>query len=205
MPRWFWWILGVWIAAVIGGALNSAFAAPAHRYQRFLTAEVHRVWGLDGPVALAAAQIDQESKWNPRVCSPYACGLSQFTPSTAEWMGREYPGELGLVDRFNPDWAIRALVLYDWHLREWVTWAESECERWAFTLSAYNGGQKYLIRERLRCAESETCDTSRWFGNVAWHRVRGKGPYRENRAYVRKIMLELQPGYADWGPQVTCQ
>lgn len=178
---------------------ETANAGP-DQYRRFLTAEVHRVWGLNGPVALAAAQITQESGWNPKACSRYACGLTQFTPSTAEWIGRLYPSELGAVDVFNPEWAIRALVRYNWHLREWVTWAPDECERWAFTLSAYNGGQKYLQRERLLCSRG-ACDSARWFENVAAVRSRGTQPFRENRSYVTKIMA-LQAGYEDWGPGV---
>ena len=53
-------------------------------YKRQLIREVHYRFGLDGPTAVMAAQIQQESGWRPGICSPFACGLTQFTPGTAD-------------------------------------------------------------------------------------------------------------------------
>ncbi|WIX34943.1 transglycosylase SLT domain-containing protein [Salinicola sp. JS01] len=58
--------------------------AAAERYQRELTRVVQQTWGLDGNVAVHAAQIQQESGWRPDVDSHAgAQGLAQFMPSTS--------------------------------------------------------------------------------------------------------------------------
>lgn len=149
-----------------------------------------------------AAQIHQESAWRPEVCSPYACGLTQFTPATAEWIGELYGIELGPTDRFDPRWAIRAMVRYDRHLWERIS-AATECDRWAMVLSSYNGGFGYLRRD-IHLAASKGMDTSRWFGNVELHSTRARWAFEENRAYPRRILLTHQPRYELWGRPVKC-
>lgn len=173
----------------------------ARHYQRDLVRNARAVWGLDAPIATFAAQIHQESGWRPDVSSKYAHGLAQFTPATADWIGGAY-SDVGAADPFNPSWALRALVRYDKHLYDRNTGA-SECDRWAFTLSAYNGGQGWVVRDR-KLAAAAGADPQRWWGHVERYSGRAKWAITENRGYPRRILLVLQPRYAAWGPAIDC-
>lgn len=173
----------------------------AEVYRRDLIRNARAVWGLGAPVAVFGAQVHQESAWNPTARSKYADGLAQFTPATAEWIAGVY-GELAGADPFNPAWALRALVRYDRFLYERVSGA-SECDRWAFTLAAYNGGLGWIDRDR-RLAAEHGADPERWWGHVENYSPRAAWAFEENRGYPRRILLVLQPRYARWGPGVAC-
>ncbi len=112
-----------------------------------LVRAAHYVFGLEAPVAVLAAQVHAESAWNPRARSPHAEGLAQFTPDTAAWMAETYPGELAGPAPFDPLWSLLALCRYDGRLYERMP-GDAGCERWAFTLSAYNGGPGWIPRDR---------------------------------------------------------
>ena len=75
--------------AVVWACLNLAQAqvpAAAARYRLTLLREAHGQWGLDAPVAAFAAQVHQESGWNPQAVSRVgARGLAQFMPATTLW------------------------------------------------------------------------------------------------------------------------
>lgn len=186
------------------GALPALADVPtaAIPYQRTLTREARAIWGLDAPVAVLAAQIQQESAWNPDVCSSFACGLAQFTPATAQWISGAYTKTLGANRPFSPEWAIRALARYDYDLYMSIQ-AAPDCDRWAMALSAYNGGPTWLARDRVRC-DAAACDPSRWFGQVEGYTARSRVAARENRGYPRRILLDLQATYASWGRSVIC-
>lgn len=184
-----------------------ALAQPAASlpYRRAVIREAHYVWGLDAPIATMAGQIHQESHWRPLVCSPFACGLTQFTPATAAWIKKAYPGLLAGGTVYNPNWAIRAMVVYDKHIFDMLT-AKTECDRWAFTLSAYNGGGGWLARDRQICRGKAGCDPSRWFSHVEFSPDRRRAPQfvKENRGYPRRILLENQLLFTSWGREVKC-
>ncbi|WP_222425859.1 hypothetical protein [Vreelandella titanicae] len=60
---------------------HAQIPAAANGYQRELTRVVQQEWGMNGRVAVHAAQIHQESAWRSNVNSPVgAQGLSQFMP-----------------------------------------------------------------------------------------------------------------------------
>ena len=183
-----------------------AGAPPASRqYQRTLTREARVLWGLDAPVAVFAAQIQAESAWNPGICSKFACGLAQFTPTTAQWISGAYPSQLGEDQPFNPQWAIRALVTYDHYLYTPIRGASTDCDRLAFALSEYNGGPEWLQRDIEMCAGKDGCDATRWFGGVAEVNAgRGLPFWKENRGYPTRILILYQHLYATWGGVVTC-
>lgn len=176
------------------------------KYRAELTRASQAVWGLRAPVPMFAGQIHQESAWRPEVCSPYACGLTQFTPDTAEWIAQAYGVELGSADakqaRFNPKWAIRAMVRYDKHLWDRHEDAATECDRAAFMLSGYNGGNGWTNRDK-RLTLSRGGDPTRWWGHVELHSNRAGWAIRENRDYPRRILYQHQPRYATWG-RVVC-
>jgi membrane-bound lytic murein transglycosylase MltF len=170
----------------------------AKQFQRSLTREAHAFWGLNAPIALFAGQIHQESLWRPGVSSRFASGLTQFTDSTAEWIAEVYPNQLGGPDVFNPEWSIRAMVLYDLWLYERVPEAASEYDRWAFTLSSYNGGLGWVKRDVRLCDAAPGCDPEVWFGNVERHSSRADWAIEENRGYIR-ILTHRQYIYNTWG------
>lgn len=198
------------IIAMIVLALGLGIVLPARAevpqaakpYHRKLVAESREVWGLDAPVASEAAQIQQESGWNPAAHSSVAAGLAEFTPATATWISGAYPDRLSGTDPYNPGWAIRALATYDHDL--WTqTRGDTPCDHWAFTLSAYNGGLGWVYRDQ-KLAASKGADPGRWFGATDAFTSRAPAAARENRGYPYRILLVLQPAYTAWGGSVDC-
>ncbi|HEY0286270.1 MAG TPA: transglycosylase SLT domain-containing protein [Pseudomonas sp.] len=199
----------LWVALVCG---QSAFAADqvphqAEQYRRTLTRAAHVEWGLDAPIATLAGQVHQESRWRADARSPVgAQGLAQFMPATADWMSELYPNKLGPAQPYNPGWALRAMVAYD----RWLysqNQATNDCDRWAFALSAYNGGQGWVNRDR-KLASRKGLDHLAWFDSVERHNAgRSAANFRENRRYPRLILLRWEPLYAavSWGAGVCTE
>lgn len=184
---------------------NAQIPNAAHGYQRELTRIVQQEWGMKGRVSLHAAQIHQESGWRSNVNSPVgAQGLSQFMPSTSAWMAEIYP-DLGRAAPYSPTWAMRAQARYNrWHWQR-LSSAADECQRWAMALSAYNGGLGWVNRDR-RLATAAGDNPGVWFGSVERYTNRAGWALRENRHYVRHILLTLTPRYtrAGWQGGAPC-
>lgn len=193
---------GIVLSLIVGSASADVAVRRAQLYRLELIHESRRVWGLDAPVPTFAAQIHQESGWRPGVCSPFACGLTQFTPSTAEWLHDTYGIELGgeRPDRFNPTWAIRALLRYNHHL--WLaTGGNTECDRMAFVLRKYNGGPKWLARDRAK-AKAAGADPGDWQAVEPYNGGRRTDFHKENTEYPKRILIKHQPHYKAWGRTV---
>lgn len=206
MSRAYWYAaLFLFVLLLVCEGARAAAPGVAEPYRRTLIREAHYLIGIDAPIALLAGQIHQESHWRPAVCSPFACGLTQFTPSTEIWIKRAFPEGLAVGNRLNPIWAIRAMVTYDSFLYGQMV-GDEECDRWAFTLSAYNGGLGWLKRDQIACTQFEGCNPHRWFDNVAANPDRRRKPQyvRENRGYPKQILFKNQWLFADWGRTVTC-
>lgn len=169
-------------------------AAQQHRLQ--LRQAAHMAWGLDAPVAVFAAQLHQESRWRTDARSPVgALGLAQFMPATAQWIGG-IDQTLAARTPTNPAWAIRALVVYDRWLWDRITRAVDDCERMAFTLSAYNGGLGWVYkRQRISGMPAvclgQTCTLNPGITPEA---------QAENERYPVLILARHQPLYSTWGP-----
>jgi soluble lytic murein transglycosylase-like protein len=176
----------------------------AYTYQRALIGNARFVWGLNAPIATMAAQIHQESAWRPDAQSPYAGGLAQFTPDTADWISMRYSDYLGANQPYEPEWALRALARYDKYLYDRMSFATRECDRWAFTLSGYNGGAGWVNRDR-RLATADGKDSTLWWGNVEEYSDRADWAIEENRNYPIRILLDLQPRYLSWGLGISCE
>lgn len=170
-------------------------------YRRWVEQAVAEEWGVDGSPARLAAQLHQESRWDASARSPVGAeGLAQFMPGTARWIAQKFPDKLGQFDPADPQQAALAAAVYD----AWLVHrnpGRTACDSWAFGLSAYNGGEKYLRIERTRARDRMT-----WFGSVADTRARSAPAWRENRDYVRRILLQLEPAYIDagWSGQAVC-
>jgi soluble lytic murein transglycosylase-like protein len=183
-------MLGLFVFAIA----SAQVPREAHDWKRTIIAEGRAQWGLAAPTAMFAAQIHQESAWNPQARSRVgALGMAQFMPATAKWISGAY-GALAENDPLNPRWAIRALITYDKHLYDRVD-AVSRCDRLAFSLSAYNGGLGWVQRRKAASQRPGVCFNQTCDINPGIHPAN----QLENREYSRRILLELEPRYAAAG------
>lgn len=208
----FCWAVGFLLAmllyTLVSGWLfpKSAHAEPiparALQYRSVLIRAARVEAGLDAPVAVFAAQVEQESGWNPQAVSPVgARGLGQFMPLTAKDMGKLRP-DLGPAEPTNPGWAIRALVAYDLAQLGRVR-AATPCDAWALALMAYNGGLGWVWRDQAK-AKGQGLDPGRWENVASVNAGRSIAAKRENTEYPRQILLRRQPKYMVWGPGMLC-
>lgn len=189
--------------------LASDIPRAAERHRAELIRVSRAVWGLEAPVAVFAAPGAHGKLVAQRhgvlgggaglgaVPAFHGGVAAACRPGTGTEAGRPAP--------FNPGWALRALVSYDKWLWDRLNGADA-CQRMAFTLSAYNGGIGWVGRDRKE-AERQGRDPARWFGQVEKVNAGRSAPsLRENRRYVRLILLERQYWYrkAGWGPGVGC-
>lgn len=181
------WSLALMLALVIGLPLLALAQIPrdAVRYRGDLVRNARLVWGLSAPVATFAGQIHQESGWRADARSPFAHGLAQFTPDTADWISG-LDSDLASADTGNPVWAIRALVRYDLWLFQRVP-SSSACDRMGLALRGYNGGLGYIQKETRT---GKPCTA-----------FRSAASCKENLAYPQRILTRWEPIYeqAGWG------
>lgn len=182
---------------------TASVPADAGRHKLTLRREAQQAWGLQAPVATFAAQVHQESRWRMTARSPVgALGLAQVMPGTAGWLAQSQPS-LTATDPtaapLNPTWALRALVVYDKWLWTRIK-AASPCERMAFTLAAYNGGLGWVQKRQQVSAQPGVClgHTCRINPGIK------PAAQAENQAYPERILQQLEPLYAAWGPR-SCQ
>lgn len=198
-------LLGVLAGLMISlpqGASAAELPHAASQYRQELTRQARQVWGLDAPLAVMAAQVHQESYWNPRAISPAGAeGLAQFMPATAEWMP-DIDRSLSNPQPFNPRWAFRAMARYDYWLYSRLS-AHTDCDRWAMTLAAYNGGLGWVLRDKTLAAENGHSRWLWWGHTERFNAGRSAANFRENRHYPQRILLELAPRYAaaGWGEE----
>lgn len=168
------------------------------RYQSLLIRVAQAEWGLDAPVAVFAAQVHQESAWNPNALSRVgAAGLAQFMPATAAWMPSIRPALAG-PEPTNPAWALQALAAYNHWLYARTPARYSPRDRMWVTLRSYNGGLGHWqaeaastgLAQPTRAQVDEACGKAR---RAALH-------CKENLGYPHRILVVLQPRYLSWGP-----
>ncbi len=188
----------VLILALYLFALSAAAQIPpaAHQYRQAIARETAFRFGVAGPVPVIAAQIMQESKFNPLARSQVgAQGLMQFMPTTATWAGQA--GVDGPVQPLNPQWSIRAGVWYDRWIYDRVKTAATECDRWAFVLSSYNGGLGYVYKRQKLSPAPASWDATGQI-NPGIHPAN----QRENQSYPQQILGRWQPLFKTWGRTV---
>lgn len=176
--------------------------AAAHAHRATLTRAAHSQWGLNAPIAALAAQVHQESGWQPQAVSRVgAAGMAQFMPGTAKWWCGLNGLEPAQCQPTNPTWALRALVGYDKWLFERTPTRYSAYDRMHVALRAYNGGLGHWQAEAkatgLRTPSREQVDA------VCGAARRHHSHCPENLGYPHRILVVLQPRYAAWGPGVV--
>jgi len=161
-----------------------------------------RIWrfyfGFAESPTVGFSQVHQESRWKTSARSAFASGMAQFTPGTAAQYAKILPKEVR--DRcpskagcpIDPDWALNALSLYDYHLHRDLTWAVTSDDRWRLALAGYNGGAHWLLRERQKANNS-----NRWI-DIANACMRSASACKENRGYPVVILEKWHPLYKTW-------
>jgi len=194
-----------WFLAGLCGILISASTLvcgqTAERYRRDLVRAAHAQWGLDAPIAAFAAQVHQESAWNPNAVSRVgAHGLAQFMPSTARWWCELIGVRQADCLPHNPVWALRAMVGYDKWLYERTPMRYSHYDRFWVSLRSYNGGLGHWQYEARASGQAEP---TREHVDAACGLARRAAVHcQENLRYPHRILVVLQPRYAGWGPTV---
>ena len=148
------------------------------------------------PWCLIAAQIYQESRFNPEIRAwDGGMGLMQLMPRTAREQKCRNP--------YNPEENIRAGVGYLAQLRNRVSRTVSEDNRISFALASYNGGYGHL-RDARKLAAEEGLNADIWRNNVekAYHLLRlsryaSRARYGSCRGdiitrYVNDILIRFQ-------------
>ncbi len=183
------------------GAQEAQPPAAARRWRSTLVRAAHQQWGLDAPIAAMAAQVQQESGWNPAAVSRVgARGMAQFMPATARWWCQRQKIAAGDCQPHNPTWALRALAGYDAFLFERMGRHFPHLGRFDrlwLALRGYNGGEGNVTREAATIGLK--APTRRQIDAACGARGRSSAHCRENTTYPRRIMLVLQPRYAQWG------
>lgn len=185
---------------------ESAIAYKAGQYKRLMYGYGSVFWGAGkAPLALLAAQIHQESRWNPEARSKYACGLTQFTPDTAKWISAKYRTNVGEGVCTSPSWALKAQAAYMWELgNARQKGANSDCDRWRFALRDYNGGAGWINRDKALAFRNGANPGSA--SEVARFNA-GRAPefFKENTTYDVMILTRWQPLYTSWGGAINCE
>ncbi|GHI06662.1 peptidase P60 [Streptomyces cellostaticus] len=141
-------VVGVYVVAgnlvnnVTSGSRGLAKGAVPGAYKQLV-----QQWGNLCPAlspALLAAQLYQESGWNPTVVSPAdARGIAQFIPSTWATHGIDGNGD-GKRDIWDPNDAIPSAASYDCELARYVKTVPGNTSD--NMLAAYNAGADRVIR-----------------------------------------------------------
>lgn len=175
-----------------------AIPTAANQYKARVIREAHAAGGLGAPVANFAAQLHQESGWKDTAKSSVgAIGLAQFMPGSAAWIANLYPADLKPAAPFDADWAIRALIRYDYWLYARVPHFAAGDERWGAALASYNAGLGWILKD----AKVATCDKTMWFSCVSTvPDKRTESNQEQSRNYPERILHRIRPSYqaAHW-------
>ena len=143
-----------------------------------------------------AALTEQESSWRIFAESPFAKGLRQFTPETADWLEMGMCSHLGSGDVFDPVWSLKCGIIYSEYLEKEKF--GDYCNTRKVAEMRYNGG--YWIVWELRTAQStEIDDAADHCGTELYNgRKRSFRSCTENYFYPIKIS-ERQKKYIELG------
>jgi hypothetical protein len=203
-----WWAMMVLFLVLTADPVHAAEHIPdtAHRYRADLVRAARSQWGMDAPVAALAAQVHQESRWQPEAVSRVgAAGLAQFMPATARWWCQVNGLSATDCQPRNPAWALRSLVGYDKYLWDQVAAgapampAGGPFDHLWSALRAYNGGIGHWLDEARNARSPRRADIDAACGSA-------RRPPRhcpENLGYPLRILTELQPLYLTWGQGVA--
>jgi soluble lytic murein transglycosylase-like protein len=189
-----------WMAVVVRVVLIAAFALAmglanatgnipdvAYKYKIEHTQSARLIYGLNAPVAMLAAQVEQESGWRSEAVSPVgARGLTQFMPATARWWVTQDPGLYALA-MYSPRWSLRAQVGYMHYLTQQLPAGLPPKAAHAYALASYNGGLGHTLA-RLKASP----DRTNWLGTTHVRLQRVSPPNQiENQEYAPRIFARM--------------
>lgn len=204
--------VAMFAAALLGTALvATAVSVPprAQMYRADMTQSAFRVFGPSAPVATLAGQVHQESGWNCDARSRVgALGCTQFMPSTAEDMARQFPHECAPANPMSARWAFACRDRYMRSLlaqtTAYGTAPLTECAQWWLALKDYNGGHGWTSRQR-RAAKAAGANPDDPRALAAFTAGRSTSNHRENTEYPERIfraaMVYEKEG---WGRALPC-
>lgn len=143
--------LALWVAAVSISFAEVPANAAIYRIQ--LRTEAQRVWRLDAPIPVLAAQVQQESAWRPAVTAwDGGQGFAQFMPATLRWACAKFKPDLAgePCDAYRPRVAFRLQAAYMKHLYAGVGKFDDACSRIGFALMDYNSGAGWRVKRQAR-------------------------------------------------------
>lgn len=183
-------------------------------YVPVIMEQSYQVWAtLDHPDVIAGL-IEKETCitmkhsycWNPNAkfetAREYGFGLGMFTKTQSFNVFEELKGQDSDLkdwkwdDRFDAQKQIRGISI---KLRNDYLYIKKstnkEDDTWKFTLSAYNGGRGYVLKDIKLCKATQGCDPDKWFNNVENTSTRSKTKWKGyglsafdiNRQYVDQI------------------
>lgn len=199
--------------------------ARATPFLPILIREQKQFWGDHPKPTTLAAQVEQESLWNPnarlKTSREEGVGFGQLTRAyRADGSIRfDVFSETKALDkslkdwdwdnRFDPVFQLRAVIVKNKQLYAQVKGAKSNVDHLAFAYAAYNGGLGGVLSDRKLCAATPHCNPAIWFGNVqrtslkAKSAVKGYGHsfFDINREYVINILITRREKYDTyyWG------
>ena len=184
-------VVGIVIAASYVAA-DPLVPDAARKHEAYLKRAALNLWGPDAPVAALAAQIHAESAWRETAKSWVgARGLAQFMPTTEAAYRARYPLLLGTGDANSPRWAMRAMILYMRDLVDEVGPQRDCIQQYAFALSAYNGGMRWVRARQALSPVPEIC----LFLTCEINPGIKPPNQRQNEEYPRKILFGLEQRY----------
>jgi hypothetical protein len=188
-----WGLLAALLALALahGPALGQTFPAGYGKYGKECAKAQAAAYG---PLwrSVLLAQVEAESGWRPRVCSAYACGLTQFTDPTRRAVERKY-GLSGSL--WKPEYActLQGLLMRDL-AREVAPSFVGFQSQWAAVLRSYNGSPAAFWCEHRKAGRPVDAFQMEPF------RCRAPAFHRENITYPRRILFTLYPKYLEaWG------
>lgn len=216
-------LTGLLFLAVAPRALAAPLPSGAVQHLPILAAEIDAAWPALPLRSVLAAQVEQESRWQPqaelKTEREYGFGLGQFTvayradgserfnawrevreldPALAGWQWE---------DRHDVRLQLRAVVVKNRAcFRKLRTLLDDDWNALAMCDAAYNGGLGGVYAERRLCEAAPFCDPDRWFGHVERHSAKsrakwhgyGKSAFEINREHVKNVMIVRRAKYAAW-------
>jgi hypothetical protein len=158
---------------------DELFAAGSGNISEFDTLLAREAKGLGWDWRLLAAQVAQESRFNPRARSfAGARGLLQLMPRTAREMGVRNSNDPGQNVAGGVKYLARLTAL-------WEDDIPDEAERLKFVLASYNAGRGHVL-DAQRLAEKHGDDPQRWVQAPGLPR-QGRAPRLRPRPGARPI------------------
>jgi hypothetical protein len=189
--------------------------------QKLIWADAPEPWTLAGLVEQESCiSLTHKRCWNPhaelKTAREYGFGFGQITVAykadgserfnTFTQLTKQYRSlrHWTWAERYDPGYQLIAVTEMTRNLYNRVEGAATATDRWAFTLSGYNGGAGSVLQDRRYCANMPNCRPGEWFGHVELNSLKsrvaqkgygGQSWYSINRKHVKNVLLVRRNKY----------